>query len=85
MTDDADVFLFGAQRVYRHMFNPNHYLELYNASEIQRELGLDRTNLIKLAYLLGSDYTEGLPGIGGVWALEVRDSSTASSLGKLIS
>ena len=71
VTDDADVFLFGGQRVYRNMFNPNKYVEAFTSVELQRDLGLDRDNLIKLAYLLGSDYTEGLPTIGGVWALEV--------------
>jgi hypothetical protein len=71
VTDDADVFLFGGQRVYRHMFNPNRHVEAYTATELASTLGVDRSALIRLAYLLGSDYTEGLPGIGGVWALEV--------------
>ena len=40
--------------------------------DIQRELGLDRDGLIHMALLLGSDYTEGVAGIGVVNALEVR-------------
>ena len=32
---------------------------------------LDRDGLIRLAYLCGSDYTEGIQGIGPVSALEV--------------
>ena len=40
--------------------------------DIQRELGLDRDSLIHMALLLGSDYTEGVAGIGVVNALEVR-------------
>ena len=33
--------------------------------------GLDRLQLINLAYLLGSDYTVGVPGVGIVTAMEV--------------
>ena len=34
-------------------------------------LVLNRDGLIRLAYLCGSDYTEGIQGIGPVGALEV--------------
>ena len=33
--------------------------------------GLDRSKLINLAYLLGSDYTEGVPGVGYVTGMEI--------------
>lgn len=33
--------------------------------------GLDRSKLINLAYLLGSDYTEGIPNVGFVTAMEI--------------
>lgn len=33
--------------------------------------GLDRNKLINLAYLLGSDYTEGIPTVGYVTAMEI--------------
>ena len=33
--------------------------------------GLDRTKLINLAYLLGSDYTEGVAGVGYVTGMEI--------------
>jgi DNA excision repair protein ERCC-5 len=32
---------------------------------------LDRKKLIQIAFLLGSDYTEGIPGIGPVAAMEI--------------
>ncbi|KAJ1909539.1 DNA repair protein rad2 [Tieghemiomyces parasiticus] len=70
-TDDSDVFLFGGTRVYRHMFNQQRYIELYNLDDLAAELVLDRDRLIDLAYLLGSDYTEGIPGVGLVTALEI--------------
>ena len=71
ITDDSDVFLFGAQRVYKNMFNQSKTVECFLLSDLSRELGLDRDTLIRLAYLLGSDYTEGLPGVGPVVAMEL--------------
>lgn len=71
ITDDSDVFLFGAQRVYKNMFNQSKTVECFLATDLYRELGLDRDTLIQLAYLLGSDYTEGLPGVGPVVAMEL--------------
>ncbi|CAE6427572.1 unnamed protein product [Rhizoctonia solani] len=71
ITDDSDVFLFGAGRVYRNMFNQSKTVECFLAADLERELGLDRETLIALAYLLGSDYTEGLPGVGPVVAMEI--------------
>lgn len=46
------------------------YCEEYKASELQREFGLSRDRLALLALLLGSDYTEGIAGIGIVNAME---------------
>jgi DNA excision repair protein ERCC-5 len=70
ITDDSDVFLFGGDRVYRNMFHEKHYVEFYNDREIAK-LGLDRTKLIELAHLLGSDYTEGLKSVGPVIGMEI--------------
>lgn len=71
ITDDNDVFLFGASRVYKNMFNQNKYVECYLASDIDRELALNREKLIRLAYFLGSDYCDGLPGVGPVLGMEL--------------
>ncbi|PFH52926.1 hypothetical protein AMATHDRAFT_138725 [Amanita thiersii Skay4041] len=71
ITDDSDVFLFGAQRVFKNMFNQSKTVECFLLSDLSRELGLDRDTLIRLAYLLGSDYVEGLPGVGPVVAMEL--------------
>jgi DNA excision repair protein ERCC-5 len=71
ITDDSDVFLFGGLRVYKNMFNQSKTVECFFLSDLDRELGLDRDKLIQLAYLLGSDYVEGLPGIGPVVAMEL--------------
>lgn len=73
ITDDSDVFLFGSQRVFKNMFNQSKTVECFLLSDLGRELGLDRDTLIRLAYLLGSDYVDGLPGVGPVVAMELLD------------
>ncbi|ORY04915.1 PIN domain-like protein [Basidiobolus meristosporus CBS 931.73] len=71
VTDDSDVFLFGATKIYRNMFNQAKFVECYQSSDLEREMKLDQEKLISLAYLLGSDYTEGVSGIGVVNAMEI--------------
>ncbi|KAJ3837305.1 PIN domain-like protein [Lentinula raphanica] len=71
ITDDSDVFLFGGHRVFKNMFNQSKTVECFLLSDLSRELGLDQGTLIRLAYLLGSDYVEGLPGVGPVVAMEL--------------
>ncbi|XP_055786312.1 DNA excision repair protein ERCC-5 homolog isoform X2 [Salvelinus fontinalis] len=71
ITDDSDVWLFGGRHVYKNFFSQNKYLEYYQYVDLQNQLGVDRTKLINLAYLLGSDYTEGVPGVGYVTGMEI--------------
>ncbi|KAK8214031.1 hypothetical protein IWZ01DRAFT_223685 [Phyllosticta capitalensis] len=71
VTDDSDIFLFGGTRVYKNMFNQAKLVECYLISDLESEFGLTRRKLISIAQLLGSDYTEGLPRVGPVTALEV--------------
>ncbi|KAH9314682.1 hypothetical protein KI387_023309, partial [Taxus chinensis] len=71
VTDDCDVFLFGAGHVYKNIFDERKYVETYLMKDIEEDLGLDRQKLISMALLLGSDYTEGISGIGIVNAIEV--------------
>ncbi|XP_042661831.1 DNA excision repair protein ERCC-5 isoform X1 [Tyto alba] len=71
ITDDSDVWLFGARHVYKNFFSQNKYVEYYQYVDFQNQLGLDRSKLINLAYLLGSDYTEGIPNVGFVTAMEI--------------
>ena len=56
---------------YRHLFEERKYVEEYRVSDVEAELGLSQEALVRMALLLGSDYTEGVPGIGIVNALEV--------------
>ncbi|KAG7981920.1 hypothetical protein I3843_04G023000 [Carya illinoinensis] len=71
VTDDSDVFLFGARSVYKNIFDDRKYVETYLMKDMEKELGLTREKLIRMALLLGSDYTEGVSGIGIVNAIEV--------------
>jgi DNA excision repair protein ERCC-5 len=79
VTDDSDIFLFGGTRVYKNMFNSNKFVECYLASDLEKELTLSRHQLISIAHLLGSDYTEGLSGIGPVTALEILSEFPSES------
>lgn len=71
ITDDSDCFLFGGDAIYKNMFNQKQFVECYHAKEIESQLGLSQDRLIDLALLLGSDYTEGVKGIGPVMGVEI--------------
>ncbi|KAI8803632.1 hypothetical protein BJ742DRAFT_857452 [Cladochytrium replicatum] len=73
VTDDSDVFLFGGKKVFRNFFDSAKYVERYDAVELEETLKLDRDKLVRLAYLLGSDYTPGVQGVGIVSAVEILD------------
>lgn len=73
VTDDSDTFLFGGTRVFKNMFSQKNskYVECYDAEDIENEVGLKREEMVELAYLLGSDYTTGVTGVGPVTAMEI--------------
>jgi DNA excision repair protein ERCC-5 len=51
---------------------------------IKREIGMDREKCVIFAMFLGSDYTEGVKGVGIVNAMEIlRVFDTVSRLHKL--
>lgn len=39
ITDDSDVWLFGGRHVYRNFFSQNKYVEHYQYSDLQHQLG----------------------------------------------
>jgi DNA excision repair protein ERCC-5 len=84
ITDDNDVFLFGGSSVYRHVFSSDRDLMSYSMQDVKGLLGLDRNKLILLAYLLGSDYTDGIDGIGCVHATEMIQCFNGDGLEPLI-
>lgn len=84
ITDDSDVWLFGGRHVYKNFFSQSKYVEHYQYIDLQNQLGLDRTKLINLAYLLGSDYTEGVAGVGYVTGMEILNEFAGPGLEPLI-
>ncbi|KAM7111483.1 DNA excision repair protein ERCC-5 isoform 1-T1 [Molossus nigricans] len=84
ITDDSDIWLFGARHVYKNFFNKNKFVEYYQYVDFHNQLGLDRNKLINLAYLLGSDYTEGVPTVGCVTAMEILNEFPGHGLEPLL-
>ncbi|XP_051009715.1 DNA excision repair protein ERCC-5 isoform X2 [Acomys russatus] len=84
ITDDSDIWLFGARHVYKNFFNKNKFVEYYQYVDFHNQLGLDRNKLINLAYLLGSDYTEGIPTVGCVTAMEILNEFPGQGLDPLL-
>ncbi|XP_076234082.1 rad2 superfamily protein mus201 [Calliopsis andreniformis] len=71
ITDDSDIWLFGGQCVYKNFFDNNKKVLEFRSCDIQHHYKLTRSELIRLALLVGSDYTVGVSGIGPVTALEI--------------
>lgn len=84
ITDDSDVWLFGAKTVYKNFYNQSKFVMKYTASEIESNLKLSRDNLICLAMLTGSDYSDGIKGIGPVTATEIISEFNGEQLQPLI-
>ncbi|KAM4771210.1 flap endonuclease GEN homolog 1 [Rhinophrynus dorsalis] len=83
ITNDGDVFLYGAQTVYRNftMNVKDPHVDSYEASSIKDKLGLDREALVGLAILLGCDYLpKGVPGVRKIQALSLIQQLKGESL-----
>ncbi|NXX07883.1 GEN endonuclease, partial [Larus smithsonianus] len=83
ITNDGDVFLYGAQTVYRNfaMNAKDPVLDCYTMSSIKEKLGCDRESLIGLAVLLGCDYLpKGVPGVGKEQALKLIETLRGQNL-----
>jgi DNA excision repair protein ERCC-5 len=74
VTEDSDAFVFGGNTIYKNMFDEMKYVEVYRASDAEKEMSLGRNEMVALAMLLGGDYTEGVRGVGIVNAMEVLDA-----------
>lgn len=78
ITDDSDIWLFGAERVYKNFFVQKKMVMEFRKENIEEAMNLDRKKLIQLAMLVGSDYTVGLNNVGAVTALEILASFPAT-------
>ncbi|KAJ2880742.1 DNA repair protein rad2 [Coemansia aciculifera] len=74
VTDDSDAFLFASAgevtQVYRNFFQKDKFVEMYSSGAIFQDSNLAQRDFVFLAYLLGSDYTVGIKGVGPVLAME---------------
>ncbi|CAM9136740.1 unnamed protein product [Chrysoparadoxa australica] len=71
VSDDSDSFLFGSKYVYKNIFSDKLHVEAYHMSAIEEHYGWGTDELIALGLLLGTDYTDGVKGIGAVNGGEV--------------
>ncbi|CBJ48609.1 DNA repair enzyme [Ectocarpus siliculosus] len=71
VTDDSDAFAFGGRAVYKNIFSDRKFVEAYLLPDAEKDLGVGTDEVVALALLLGSDYTEGVRGVGIVNAMEV--------------
>ena len=70
VTEDSDALVFGADSVYKNIFDDKMFVEVYHSKELKK-LGLSKNELIALAMLLGGDYTDGVKGVGIVNGMEI--------------
>nr|KYP41946.1 Flap endonuclease GEN-like 2 [Cajanus cajan] len=74
-SSDSDTFLFGARTVYRDIcLGDGGYVVCYEMTDIERKLGFGRDSLIALSLLLGSDYYQGVHGLGPESACQIVKS-----------
>ncbi|GMI75517.1 hypothetical protein like AT3G48900 [Hibiscus trionum] len=74
-SSDSDIFLFGARTVYRDIcLGEGGHVVCYEMDDIERKLGFGRNSLISLALLLGSDYSQGVHGLGAESACQIVKS-----------
>ncbi len=92
-SQDFDVMLFGAPALVRNMTvtgrrkipGKNAYKtikpELLKLKEVEEELGIRKEELIEIALMIGTDYHEGIKGVGPKTALKkVREGKKAEEV-----
>ena len=72
-SQDYDCLLFGAKRVVRNLAISSNLgkLEYYELDRVLRELKITREELIDMGILIGTDFSEGLKGVGAKTALKL--------------
>ena len=72
-SQDYDCLLFGAKRVVRNLaVNSNlGSLEYYELNKVLKELKITREELIDMGILIGTDFSQGLKGVGAKTALKL--------------
>ena len=74
VTEDSDAFVFGGKKIYRNIFDERKFVEVYLASDAEKEMGLSAQHFVFLAMILGGDYTPGVRGVGIVNGIEILNA-----------
>jgi 5'-3' exonuclease len=81
ISEDNDMIIHGCT-VYKNFFRKDKEIASFSYQNVYNELELDKTSLIKISYLLGSDYCLGVKSVGVKSVLkklgDVTDSDIAS-------
>ena len=72
-SQDYDCLLFGAKRVVRNLAVSSNLgsLEYYELSDVLHQLNVSREELIDMGILIGTDFCDGLKGVGAKTALKL--------------
>lgn len=80
-SQDYDSLLFGAERIVRGLtISGKLELQLVTLREVLESLGITREQLVDLAILVGTDFNEGVKGIGPKKALKIVKENRISQL-----
>src|SRR5688500_91263 len=72
VTQDWDIALFGAPRALRNLtLSATRTPEVLDLAAVLKTAGLTREQLVDAAILIGTDYNEGVPGVGPVKAVKM--------------
>ena len=72
-SQDYDCLLFGAKRVVRNLAVSSNLknLEYYQLDKVLKQLNITREQLVEMGMLIGTDFCEGLKGVGAKTALKL--------------
>ena len=72
-SQDYDCLMFGAKRVVRNLAVSSNLgdLEFYQLDKVLRQLNVTREELVDMRILIGTDFCEGLKGVGAKTALKL--------------
>jgi flap endonuclease-1 len=72
-SQDYDCLLFGAKRVVRNLAVSSNLksLEYYQLDKVLKQLNITREQLIDMGILIGTDFCDGLKGVGAKTALKL--------------
>lgn len=85
-SQDYDCLLFGAKNIVRNLTLTSKIgeLELLNLNNILKKLEVSREDLVNIALLVGTDFNEGVKGIGAKTGLRLlKDNKLSEAMDKL--